>query len=197
MSKIICLILLPLMSLSAYASQSTPQRQYDSQFISPSHYCERTLTQQQQHIRAVYSDINQNLPHYKTTNYDTYQSTEGGKVTLYFDHNFLKKIDAIYYSETFKTVYEYYFDDQGLVFIFEQHHDYNAPITQYEADDGIPAFNPNESRIDENRYYFCQGKMIEWLDSDKHPVTPNSKRYIDKQNELLNSEVLPEIHYYS
>lgn len=195
MSKPIYLILLFFTSVfvSGFASAQPLQRQYKSQ-LNPSNYqCAQTIAQQKQHIRAVYAHINQNQPNLKVATYNIYQSTEGGKVTLYFDHNQLKKIKEINYSETGKSIFEYYFDDQGLVFIFKQDHNYNAPITQFEADDDIPAFDPNKSRIEENRYYFCQGKMIEWLDENKRPVPPNSKRYIDKQNELLNSEVLPKM----
>ena len=195
MSKPIYLILLFFISVfvSGFALAQPLQRQYKSQLNPSNNQCLQSLAQQKRHIRAVYADTNQNLPSYKVTSYDVERSTEGGEVTLYFDHTQLKKIKEVHFGETGKAIFEYYFDDQGLVFIFEQIHDYNAPITQFEADEDIPAFDPNKSRIEENRYYFCQGKMIEWLDENKRPVTPNSKRYIDKQNELLNSEVLPKM----
>ena len=195
MTKSICPILLSLiaLSLSGFSSASISQPRYEPPLVKSNHQCAQSVAQQKRHIRTVYADTNRNLPVYKVTSYDVYQSTEGGEVSLYFNHAQLKKIKEVHFGETGKVIFEYYFDDQGLVFIFEQIHDYNAPITQFEADEDIPAFDPNKSRIEENRYYFCQGKMIEWLDENKRPVTPNSKRYIDKQNELLNSEVLPKM----
>lgn len=195
MPKTLYLILLPLMSLTLSGFSSIPMSQlrYERQLVSSNNQCNQSVAQQKRHIRSVYADTNQNLPSYKVTSYEVERSTEGGEVTLYFDHTQLKKIKEVHFGETGKAIFEYYFDNQGLVFIFKQIHHYNAPITQFEADEDIPAFDPNKSRIEENRYYFCQGKMIEWLDENKRPVPPNSKRYINKQNELLTSDVLPKM----
>lgn len=72
------------------------------------------------------------------------------------------------------TTQEFYFGPAGsrreLRFIFE--------VITTQAIDG------SHKTVQENRYYFRDGKMFRWLDPSKQPVPPESSAFKDKANAL-------------
>ncbi|PNK61064.1 hypothetical protein [Psychrobacter sp. FDAARGOS_221] len=147
-----------------------------------------SLAQQKQYIRQIYAEVNNNLGSYQLTNIDNHgHSTEGGVIKFYTDQNQIRLIEEIYYGETGKYSLQYYFANNDLYFVFEQTVRYNAPISFDTPSLGMEAFDIKKSKIAENRYYFYNGSMIQWLDEDKQSVSPNNSRYINKQNQLLRA----------
>ena len=86
---------------------------------------------------------------------------------------------------------EYYFDEAGLIFVFEQEYRYNRPIywdaerAKENGDEEV--FDINKSVIIENRYYFNGDEMVRWLDRDYEQVPHSQERF-----DLAKKEVLAE-----
>ena len=113
-------------------------------------------------IKKYFGDVNSNINSYKKTKKDLMdQSTEGGELEGYYNHGELKKIVASYYGEMGKLIEEYYFYDNTLFFFFTQNYLYNMPLSM----DGSKL-----EKIDENRYYFHDNKLIRWLDPNNEKV---------------------------
>lgn len=116
-------------------------------------------------IRAVYNKINKNLASYRVTEFDNDESTEGGTSKFYIHNNQFVKITKEYLGEMGKRNIDYYFTENGeLRFVFEQLTHYNAPMYVTEdTEDGMEAFDPKKSTVEENRYYFYNDELIRWL----------------------------------
>jgi hypothetical protein len=126
-------------------------------------------------IREKFGAINYNIDSYKKVKKDLMdQSTEGGELEGHYKNGELKKIVASYYGEMGKLIEEYYFWDNDLFFVFTQDFSYNMPM--YMDDSKV-------DKIDENRYYFHNDKLVRWLDTYKENVT-NSK-FNQKETEIL------------
>ncbi len=152
-----------------------------SQVIFANNTCENlSFKEKISEIRKNYADINKNLENYKIQTAPLYDSTEGGKAVDYINEkgDIVKRIET-YYGEMGRFVVEYYFYQGDLRFIFTVDINYNAHITS-------PDFNQFRYTIDENRYYFYCNRMIKWLDQDKNSITPNSKRFKLREQELLD-----------
>ncbi len=110
-------------------------------------------------IKSQYTLINSRLPFYKTvTKNDNRksQSTNGGRVTAYFDSGELKKIVADYYNDTGKATYEYYYYHSKLIFYYGITYHYKIPLSA----------NPKHIKIDstyEGRLYFHNGVLVSYV----------------------------------
>ncbi|HLG03636.1 MAG TPA: hypothetical protein VI731_08585 [Bacteroidia bacterium] len=116
-------------------------------------------------IKEKYKHIRDNLQSYDTTETAIWdQSSEGGEVIGYFENDSLVLIEITYFGETGKTGLEFYFEKGQLIFVLDKHYEYNRPITD------TVMFDPNKTKITEDRYYFYQAQLIRWLDNDKNEV---------------------------
>ncbi len=164
-------------------SQNQSQSQNQNQKL-------QTLAAKKAYIRRVYYTTNQQLKNYRLTKKeDDANSSEGGEIKLYTQQGVLKKAEKHYFGETGNVLYEFYFDANQLVFVFEQTTTYNAPIYFDKPQDGLEAFDSKKSTIKENRYYFYDGRMIDWLDTHKQSVPSSSQRFKSKQQELLRAAI--------
>ena len=104
------------------------------------------------------------------------KTTEGARAIYYLDGKDLKKIEATYYSEMGQYKYAYYYDKNSqLSFVLLRNEQYNAPFyynRQRAEEEGITTgyFDPEKSIITEEKYYFYDDKLIEWLDGSKKEV---------------------------
>jgi hypothetical protein len=127
-------------------------------------------------------------------------SAEGATIDYFVnDNNQVLIIEAEFLGETGKANHEYYFKNDSLFFLFIKTELYNAPITtlfkpkdELEKD-GLERQDPNKSRFLEDRYYFYNGELIQWLDNDRNIVPDTSKEFTKAENdhwefsrELLN-----------
>ncbi len=150
-------------------------------FANTNDTCENlSLKEKVSEIRKNYTDINKNLEYYNIQITPLYESTEGGRAVDYVNDKgeIVKRIET-YYGEMGRFVIEYYFYQGDIRFIFTVDINYNAHITS-------PDFNQFRYTINENRYYFYCNRMIKWLDQDKKAITPNSKKFSEREQELLN-----------
>ena len=141
-------------------------------------------------IRKHYGEIRQALPELRKTSIELDgHSTDGAVVEGYYSKTGeLRFIDAKFYGESGKLYEEYYYHKGELIFLLRQHHQYNVPYyvdEQMAKDAGGVAFDESKTVIQENRYYFHEGKLIRWLDENKRQLDIKSNAAIDKEKESL------------
>ena len=123
-------------------------------------------------IRSKYTEIRANLDSYDTTMIEIWdESAEGGQATAYYESGNLKLIEVVWLGETGKNQIEYYFNDEKLIFAFDQDFDYNRPIywdeEKAKENGDNEVFDPEKTTVKEDRYYFDNEKLFLWLDNDK------------------------------
>lgn len=121
-----------------------------------------------QSIKNKYRSIVSRSKHdYIETEKDLYGfSSEGADLKCYYDGNQLRRVYIIYYGEMGKAVNDYYIWNDEVFFVYRADYQYNSPIIAVE-EEGIEAFDENKTTVSENRYYFDNGKLIQWIDEDK------------------------------
>ena len=140
-----------------------PENSYEEEIISD--------------IREKFGAVNYNINSYKKVKKELMdESTEGGELEAFFKKEELKKIVASYYGEMGKLIKEYYFWDNDLFFVFTQEYSYDMPVYM----DGSKV-----DKIDENRYYVHNDKLIRWLDPNKEKVSKS--KFIQKETEILQN----------
>lgn len=95
----------------------------------------------------------------------------------------------VWFGETGKRMTEYYFDNEKLIFAFDQVFLYNRPIywdekTAKEYDDK-EVFDAKKTTVEENRYYFNNEDLFQWLDNEK-----NEKDVTIATNSIVGKELL-------
>lgn len=126
-----------------------------------------------QDIRLKYNNIRTNLATLDSIKIDIWgESAEGGIATAFYNRSNLKLIQVVWFGETGKKMIEYYFDNDKLIFAFEQAFKYNRPIYWTKKDsiemlDDDEVFDPQKTEITENRYYFNNENLYRWLDNEK------------------------------
>jgi hypothetical protein len=126
-------------------------------------------------IRKEYNMIHANEPKFKVVTEDMDdRSTEGGEIKKYYQGKSLRKARLIFYGETGKTVFEYYFVDGMVIFFLKKIYDYNIPMYMKGS---------RVSKIEEERFYFNNRKLIRWISSDGKIIAANL--YSGKEDEIL------------
>lgn len=129
-----------------------------------------------QKIRKDYALINADTAKYRVKKADIEgQSTDGGESTKYFDGKALRKAVLWFYGETGRSRIEYYLTDGQVFFAYAREYEYDKP---YYVNGSKTA------RIEENRYYLNNGRLIRWLDG-KGTLVDKSK-WKEKEDELLD-----------
>ncbi|MBU0647164.1 hypothetical protein KKC67_01200 [Patescibacteria group bacterium] len=134
-------------------------------------------------IKNDFLEINNKINTYKIVEKDIpEESTEGGTAVYYFENENLKKIVATYLGESGKTVNEYYYKNEKLIFVLNQRCEYNVPI--YDE-----FFDIKKSNIFEIRYYFNENKLIMWIDEEKKEIDMNSDVFKEKEDEIIKNSI--------
>ena len=147
-----------------------------------------------ENIREKYNEIHENLKSYDTVSVDLDKgSTEGGRVIAYYDNSELKMIEAVWRGETGKRIIDCCYDNEKIIFAFDRKFIYNRPIywdKNIATENGDnEVFNPDKTTINENRYYFKNGKLILWLNNDNNEVS-----LTDGKNKLAFQELMTQIY---
>lgn len=144
------------------------------------------------HIRKEYQSIRNALPRLKAETVElSGYSTEGGEAQAFRDSKGnigLVKVELFF--ESGKVFEEFYYENGALIFVLYTNHRYNVPffVTPETAKEiGGEAFDPKKTTITEDRYYFNNGKMIQWLDEKKNSVKPQSKEFKDAEKEIMET----------
>jgi hypothetical protein len=129
-------------------------------------------------IRKEYASINSAFSSYNKKTITLFgESTQGAEITGYYDKDGnLRKITTCYYGETGKLLEEYYYYNSICFFVFSRDLSYEVSI--YDNSDVKIA------RVDENRYYFRDEKLIRWI-SGNDVIQSNSEKFIKCQNEFI------------
>jgi hypothetical protein len=127
-------------------------------------------------IRQRYTLINKSLAKYRTVKKELSGfSTEGGELTAYFNGKALMKIATLNRGETGRSVEDFYFWDEKLIFIFRKQDTYDEP------------FSGKVARTTEHRFYFSDDKLIRWIDENAKQVAPGGSEYRKKQHDYLRT----------
>ena len=125
-------------------------------------------------IRQQYATINKRAPRLRKVKKELSGfSAEGGELVAYFDGKAIVKMVATYYGEMGRTVEEFYYRDQKLIFAFRKVLNYNRPLSGKVVS------------TSEERFYFNNDQLIRWLDPDNKPVEASNPDYAAKQAEYL------------
>ncbi|MDA8135471.1 MAG: hypothetical protein M0T82_12690 [Desulfobacteraceae bacterium] len=151
-------------------------------------------------ISAEYQAIKGALPMLKEekVSMDGY-STEGGEAKIYRDaKGNLRYMRIELYGEMGKAIEEYYVKNDRLIFMYREFHQYNVPfyLTPEKAKEiGSDPFDPKKTTLAEDRYYFYDYRMIQWIDRDKKEVSQDSGDFKNAETEVLNSfrEVMSKV----
>jgi hypothetical protein len=142
-------------------------------------------------IRQQYQAIRNSLSTFKVESADALEpSTESGEVKTYRDNKReLRMIRMELYFESGKEIEEYYYHDKLLIFALYEEHKYNVPMNMSpEASKEIgQSFDPKKTKVIANRYYFNNGRMIRWLDSEKKKMNKTSKDFQDAEKSVSDS----------
>ncbi|WP_298611335.1 hypothetical protein [uncultured Thiothrix sp.] len=123
-------------------------------------------------IRQTYNQIHSSLNSLKRSEFESgWQSTEGVEAVKYQDRQGkVNLIKVTAFGEMGKTMSEYYYQNQQVIFALEITKNYNTPmyIDDKKAKElGIEPYDPKKTTTTENRYYFKQHKMIRWLEGSQ------------------------------
>ncbi|MBK5213268.1 MAG: SH3 domain-containing protein [Flavobacteriaceae bacterium] len=127
-------------------------------------------------IRERFKTINSNISDYKKVEKDIVgQSSEGGTIVGFSLKGNWMKIVKTDYGEMGKTIGEYYYWNNSLFFLFNRVFHYDSPISN---------MNSKTKRVDENRYYINNNRIIKWLNPEK--VVVDNSLFSNKQVEIFN-----------
>lgn len=133
-------------------------------------------TRQIQSIRRQYAVINKHVGGYKKVKKELSGfSLEGGEMVAYFDGPTIVKIAATYYGESGKSLEEYYFGNEKLIFVYRKESRYDRPLSGKVV------------HSYENRFYFANDRLIHWLNSMGRPAPNGIADYKEKQDEYLET----------
>ena len=130
-------------------------------------------------IRQRYAAINQNLANYSTVSKELVGfSTEGGELTAYSEGAAIRKIVARFQGETGRALEEYYYWDDELQFVYRKDDTYSEPMSGKVT-----------SSV-ETRFYFDNGELIRWLNSEGKPMRRGSDQFAERQKKYLANSTL-------
>jgi len=143
-------------------------------------------------IRKEYQSIQSALPRLKTEPFElSGYSTEGGEAKAFRDSKGnIRLIKVQLFFESGKVFEEFYYDNGALIFAFYKQHHYNVPFyvtPETIKEIGGEAFDQKKTTITEDRYYFSNGKMIQWLNEKRLSIKPDSKEFKNSEKEILET----------
>jgi hypothetical protein len=126
-------------------------------------------------IRAHYSEIEGSLKNCRQVKSDLpEESTEGGELTAYLKNSSVRKLSARFFGEMGRTLQEYYFWDNQLIFVLRVESRYTKILS-----------GEVKSKTEE-RFYFAEGKLIRWLNGANKDMTDAPEK-AGREGELFAS----------
>ncbi|MBX7210200.1 MAG: hypothetical protein K1X78_17910 [Verrucomicrobiaceae bacterium] len=121
------------------------------------------------HQRLVYNQINKNEAAYKRVSVSTTLGDLQWELNGWFDGNELRKIEAKVPGEDGDCSTEFYLEKDELVFVFRTYTAAGARKEKFE-----------------NRYYFKDWEMVQWIGPDKKAVDPKNADYMPEKAGLTD-----------
>jgi hypothetical protein len=126
-------------------------------------------------IRKEYKRIISEEPKCKVATEDMDdRSTEGGEMKKFYLGKSLQKARLIFFGETGKAIFEYYFVEGVVIFFLKRTYGYNIPM--YLKGSRV-------SKMEEERFYFNNKTLIRWIGPDGKIIASN--RYSGREKEIL------------
>jgi hypothetical protein len=127
-------------------------------------------------IRMEYNKIHADEPKFRVVTEDMDdRSAEGGEMKKFYLGKSLQKARLIFYGETGKAVFEYYFQDGIVIFFLKRTFNYNIPMYMKGS---------RVNKIEEERFYFTNRKLIRWIGPNRKIIAAN--QYPVKEKEIVN-----------
>ena len=127
-------------------------------------------------IRQRYATINENLARYTTVRKELAGfSTEGGDLTAYFEGTAIRKIATRHQGETGRSFEEYYYLDDGFMFVYRKEDTYSEPMSGKVV------------QTREARFYFEDGELVRWLDENGKRVPRKDSKWAEQQEQYFNN----------
>ncbi len=133
-------------------------------------------------IKVQYQRIHDHLSGYTKQHVELNDvSAEGTVAEIYRDsHGAVRLVNVTSFGEMGKSEEAYYFHHNKLFFLYAVTTRYNAPFYAEGQ------FDPKRSKIFRDRYYFVHGKMSRWIDNAHKKISPTSKVFQEKEEEILS-----------
>lgn len=132
-------------------------------------------------IRSEVQTIDKKLKTYRKTSLEIEGiSLEGTKATYHLSGDTVKKIDALFYGETYDATGAFYYVDRALVFVYQT-------VTAYA---GYAWKKPMPAVVSkrEQRLYFRNGKLIRFLDGkEKTEVKKDDPNFGSTESETVET----------
>ncbi len=153
------------------------------------------------YIRQQFQEINSDIESYKKVetpdinvykdispdNY-SYESTQIYRLAIvnmvrYYRDDVLVKAGWTFQGDRADLKSEYYYDDDGLLFAFQQLSDYDEPKWSDN-------FNEEQKKLIENRYYFNLNKLIRWIDETGKMTEQQTEKLEELEKKVLSDSEL-------
>ena len=128
----------------------------------------------------VYKDLN-------SENY-SYESTQIYRLAIvnmirYYHNNTLVKAEITFNGDRQNMISDYYFDKDGLFFVFQKRTDFDEPKWS-------DSFDENHKKEMENRYYFDSNKLIRWINEFGITIERRTKKFEELEKQVLSDSEL-------
>lgn len=126
------------------------------------------------HHRAIYQEINEKASSWKQIKATHKDDPLVFELQGWIDGKELRKIVAIVPGEDGDGSEEYYLENGQPLFVFRRYSDINQDSGKVLA-------------RHEDRFYFKEGKLFKWLDTEKKPVKTTSEDFIAESERLTSN----------
>ncbi|CAN5743455.1 hypothetical protein BH11VER1_BH11VER1_40640 [soil metagenome] len=126
------------------------------------------------HHRAVYQEINEKEASYKQVKATHKDDPLVFELQGWFDGKELRKIVSFVPGEDGDGSEEYYLEHGQPLFVFRRYNDVNQDTGKVLA-------------RHEDRFYFKDGKLFKWLDTEKKPVKNNDADFLAEAERLTSN----------
>lgn len=125
-----------------------------------------------QAIQTTVANTDKHLPSYKAIPKGVMGiSSEGGDLKYFYNKNSLVKLSGVFNNKNGYNTEDLYFENDKLIYLHVISHDYDQ------------AFGKVVKEHD-NRYYFSDGKLIEWISDNGNPITSPNTSLKNMENTL-------------
>lgn len=125
--------------------------------------------------RAVYAEVNDSLGSMQKATFalDLADAPVPAEGTVWLQTGQVRKIRLVFPGDHGDSLQEYYYrPGADLLFVYE------AVTTQ--------SISGGSATLQENRYYFQDGRMFRWVAPDRQPVAVKSADFREREQDLLN-----------
>jgi hypothetical protein len=131
-------------------------------------------------IQTKCSKNKKQIKQYNKVTLPSHSKTENGEeVDYYYNRGELKIVVVKDFWERGEDYSEYFFEQDTPVFIYNKEYKYNARLTDTLVLDKL------KTVVSEDRYYFNNGVLFRWINSDVFSVNSQDEAFREKEKNLL------------